>query len=65
MTDTEIRTEVSKRESGASKSNKCILGCGRRTSSPQMFHTECWNFGADGKGFDIVANRRINSLTIN
>jgi hypothetical protein len=37
MSDENIRIEISKREAGA-KSNKCLFGCGRRTSSRDFYH---------------------------
>lgn len=45
MTDLEVTAEIEKRNSGI-RTNLCLFGCGRRTSSQEMFHNDCWNFEA-------------------
>ena len=41
MTNAEITIEVQNRHHGA-RTNKCLMGCGRRTSSRTMTHMDCY-----------------------
>jgi len=42
MTDTEIKTEMTKRFINGAKSNLCVFGCGSRTSTHTAFHYTCY-----------------------